>query len=544
MAPDGTKYYFDWHVRYPVQLLIKSSGAPQGVAAMSSRLEEQQKSGGVFKPGTDSAVVGGTETPKPGPIDPPTTDAVGNATLPRDEIWLMATRVEDRHGNWVTYTYDPQKPRNLTRIESSDGRRINITYVPDTLGSNEVIKTVSDGTRTWTYEYYDFPVQGSASTIFNLNRVILPDGASWNFANFYGLMHQVTMQNNGGCEDRPMFTPLPLTGSLVHPSGATGTFTLRPTLHGRSKVQTGCFQPDTPPVVPRYFVAQSVVDKTISGPGLSPMSWTIDYGQPNESWDTCTHCPETKTVSVTDPEANVTRYTFGNRKDVNEGRLEVTESGWNGSSAMQTVVNRHRPFKQNSDPQDGNSPYPKYYGVGDPSNSGDSVMDSRLAPLDQRITSRQGVDFTWEAFTFDIYAKPLTVTKSSTLGHARTETITYEHNLTKWVLGLVKEVKDVGTGKVMVLNQYHGRTADLTSVTRFGKLQHSIAYSSDGTINSVRDGKSQATTYTQYMRGIAQRIDYADGKSETAVVNNIGKITSLTDAASFTTTFDYDAMGS
>ena len=527
IAPDGTKYYFDWYVRFPVLLLSKVGGAPQGVVSLEAQLSEQQN-GSPAKPGSANG------DSQPLPEVPPTTDAAINATLPRDEIWLMATRVEDRYGNWVTYTYDPQKPKNLTRIDSSDGRSLVLTYVPDTAGSSEVIKTVSDGTRTWTYEYAEF--QSSASTIFDLRKVIQPDNTSWTFPDsFHNLFRPVTLQNNGGCEGVPMFSAIDWTGSIVHPSGATGTFTLRPTLHGRSKVQTGCFTPETPPDVPRYFVTQSVVNKTISGPGLTPLSWTIDYGDPNASWETCTNCPETKTVSVTDPESHVTRYTFGNHKDVNEGRLELKEVGWNGSSSVQTTAYRYRAY--------GAGPYPTYYGVGDPSNSGDSVMDSRPAPLYQRIITQQGVDFTWEALAFDAYAMPTEVRRSNTLGFTRTENTSYENNVSKWVLGQVKQVTETSTGGVMVFNQYNATTANLESVSNFGKLQQSITYNTDGTVATVKDGKNQITKFSNYKRGIAQRIDYADTRFESAVVNNIGKITSLTNEAGYTTTFGYDAMG-
>ena len=532
IAPDGTKYYFDWYVRYPVQTLAKPSPEPQGALTVAAQVLEQQQKGTAPPPEKES---GGTPFL---PENPSPDNAATTFTLQRDEIWILATRVEDRYGNWVTYTYnpDPAKSRNLTRIDSSDGRSLVLTYVPNTLGSADVVKTVSDGMRTWTYDYAEFPVQGSASTIFDLRKVTQPDNSSWTFPDsFHNLLKPVTFQNNGGCYDVPMFTAIDYTGIIVHPSGATGTFTLRPTLHGRSKVQTGCFSTDSPPVVPRYFVTQSVINKTISGPGLSSLSWTIDYGESNASWDTCISCPETKTVRVTAPEGFVTRYTFGNHKDVNEGRLELTEAGWDERSALRTTSNRYRAY--------GAGPYPNYFGVGDPSNSGDSAMDSRPAPLDKRIITQQGTTFTWEATAFDTYVKPTQIQRSSSLGFARTENTSYENNLSKWVLGQVKEVKEASTGRSMVLNQYNATTANLETVSTFGKLQQTYTYNTDGTVATVKDGKNQLTTFSSYKRGIAQRIDYADSKFESAVVNNIGKITSLTNEASFTTTFGYDAMG-
>ncbi len=529
IAPDGTKYYFDWYVRYPAQTLSKSNPWPQGALTVAAQVLEKQQNGTAPPPEKAEG-----ETPSL-PENPP--DNVGTTfTLQRDEIWILATRVEDRYGNWVTYTYDAQQPSNLTRIDSSDGRSLVLTYVPNTLGSANVVKTVSDGTRTWTYDYAEFPVTGSASTIFDLRKVTQPDSSSWTFPDsFHNLLKPVTFQSNGGCYDEPLFTGIDYTGSIVHPSGATGTFTLRPTLHGRSKVPTGCPDVAAPPPLPRYFVTQSVVNKTISGPGLNPLSWAIDYGEHNASWDTCTSCPETKTVRVTDPEGFVTRYTFGNRKDVNEGRLALTEAGWDGGSALRTTANRYRAF--------GAGPYPNYYGVGDPSNSGDSAMDSRPAPLDQRIITQQGTNFSWEALAFDAYEKPTQVTRSNSLGFTRTEHIAYENNLSKWVLGQVRQVAETSTSGVMVLNGYNATTANLESVSKFGKLQQTYTYNADGTLATVKDGKNQITKFSSYKRGIAQRIDYADTGFETAVVNNIGKITSLTNEAGHTTTFGYDTMG-
>jgi YD repeat-containing protein len=81
------------------------------------------------------------------------------------------------------------------------------------------------------------------------------------------------------------------------------------------------------------------------------------------------------------------------------------------------------------------------------------------------------------------------------------------------------------------------------SVSKFGKLQQKLTYYTDGTIKTVADEKNQTTTFSNYKRGIAQRIDYPDTSFETAVVNNLGKITSLTNEVNFTHVFGYDDMG-
>jgi RHS repeat-associated protein len=51
------------------------------------------------------------------------------------------------------------------------------------------------------------------------------------------------------------------------------------------------------------------------------------------------------------------------------------------------------------------------------------------------------------------------------------------------------------------------------------------------------------TTYSSYMRGVPQSVAYVDGTSEGAVVNGLGQVTSITNAAGTTTAYGYDAMG-
>jgi RHS repeat-associated protein len=61
--------------------------------------------------------------------------------------------------------------------------------------------------------------------------------------------------------------------------------------------------------------------------------------------------------------------------------------------------------------------------------------------------------------------------------------------------------------------------------------------------NASPDGKSQTSTFTNYNAGLPQNISYHDGTSESAVVTTNGYIMSMTNAAGFTTSFGYDAMG-
>lgn len=510
VSPDGTRYKFDWMVTYQARTLVKASDAPSPLASGSAEFSKTESE-------STASASGGELTPM----------GVITATLPMTEVRILPTKVIDRFGNTVTYTYDPARPANLKQIASSDGRVLTIAYVTDANGDTSRIKSVSDGSRTWNYEY-------NPDGFKDLVRVQQPDGTRWELGSITPLIADVQYQNDGSdyCSIHPLPFPTTLTGSMQHPSGATGTFTLKPTEHGRSDVQESCI--DKRYLVPIFYFTNSLTSKTISGPGLSGLTWNYNYGAPNGSFSPCNGCVTTKTVDVTDPEGTVTRYTYGNRYFVSEGKLERIDSGWNGSSALRSVSIKYRDV--------GAGPYPVQDGTSDEM-LGDGGTDLRNRPEEVRTTTQQNVDFVWRANAFDTLARPTNVTRSSTLGYARTESTTYEDNLAKWVIGQVRQVTDAGTGKLMVQNVYNSATATLTSVSEFGKLQRSMTYYADGTLQTVTDGKNQATTYSSYKRGIPQNIRYHDASSESAVVNNIGKITSLTNEAGFTTSFGYDVMG-
>jgi len=170
-------------------------------------------------------------------------------------------------------------------------------------------------------------------------------------------------------------------------------------------------------------------------------------------------------------------------------------------------------------------------------------MAAEVTEVKRRQITQQGTSFVLEMTAYDTFARPAKISKSSSLGFARRETNSYDNNTNNWVIGQLKEVRDDASDKVIISNVYNPMTATLTSVTHFGNLQRSMLYHDDGTIRSIIDGKNQATTYSDYARGIARLIRYPTDKIRSAVVNNIGRIDSLTDENGYTTGFGYDVMG-
>ncbi|MGS0539116.1 hypothetical protein [Xanthomonas oryzae] len=332
------------------------------------------------------------------------------------EYKMLPTVVSDRFGNTVNYTWSG---RQLVSIVASDGRRI------DTVGNP--ITSATAGSRTWTYQY-----AGQTNSSY-LSAVVLPDGTSWGFSLgniYYGNppVYAPTACNEDG-------STLALSGSGVgtisNPSGVTGEFTLQATAHGRSWVPMDCrdLVPTDTGIVggyayyPRLFGAWSLTQRKLAGPGLPAQgqAWTYAYGSPNACWSfaysgatlVCdANSPITKTVDVTAPDGAVTRHTFGNRYESNEGMLLQTDEGWNGTSALRTTVNTYAAYDA--------GPYPSLIGLSMQARS-DGPMSARYRPLRVTSITQQGRVFTWQVapdcggapFCFDERARPTKVIKSS-----------------------------------------------------------------------------------------------------------------------------------
>lgn len=509
VTPDGIRYRFDHLVTRYSPALSKGSPAPEARAPVSYLLR-------------------------------------------RKEVWILPTTITDRHGNTVTYTYDATDPWQLTQIAASDGRQLTIGYVAGT----SRIASVSDGSQTWTYAY---GTPGGA-VVPPLTSVTLPDNSAWTFQ--LDPIRLLTPYVEGGsCGVAGVANYGDQTGTLSHPGGATGSFTIAPVEFGRSWVPLDC--PDGlegADHIPARSLSAALKKKTLSGPGLPAAgeSWTYAYGPTNACnlaggpWNVAGPCnansPVTRTVNVTSPEGDLTRYTFGNRYEVNEGQLLRVEAGWNGSAALSTTDYTY------AAPSAG--PYPDPVGIS-AQMRGDGYLSTRHTPQQSQVITQQGATFGRLVESFDEWAKPLRVTRSSSLGASRTEVTAYHHNKAKWVLGQLASVTCIatgepcGSGRVVSSAIYDPDTAQPTQITSFGRPVQTLTYDTTsapasgqrGTVKTVADGNNNSTTLTQWYRGIPRHIAYADGAVQTAQVNPQGWVTSVTDEVNAVTGYGYDVMG-
>ncbi|MHC9086271.1 hypothetical protein ACYX7E_14770 [Luteimonas sp. RIT-PG2_3] len=125
----------------------------------------------------------------------------------------------------------------------------------------------------------------------------------------------------------------------------------------------------------------------------------------------------------------------------------------------------------------------------------------------------------------------------------------YHDNTSKWVLGQVASSTNTNTGLVEYATTYDATSALPLQTYAFGKLQQTLTYNANGTVATVKDGNSNVTAFSSWKRGIPQMIQHpatpeaTAGAIQSAVADNNGWITSVTDETSSKTCYEYDPMG-
>ncbi len=467
--------------------------------------------------------------------------------LYRDRIYLLASKVEDRFGNTVQYQYNGDG--HPVRIWSSDGREIVLTY-----GANGELATASSHGQTWQYQYSQIGSRAMLAT------VILPDGSRWHYSGGDGLFPytgEPGLPALPHCQSNPLMLDVAVTLTATHPSGAVGTFNFTNRRHYRSGVHaTECMAEGVDPLtqtftllVPHYFDVMSLTNKTITGPGLSPRTWDYDYGANFQTlWGTytepavypCTTCTPDKMVTVTNPDGTKRRYRFGIVYRLNDGRQLSEET-----LAADGTVKRSQTSEYLTEAAAPQQAFHGQYGnvlggVADPSTV-------RIRPVVKRTITQDGAAFTWavnstsSVYSFDGFARPVKVTKSSSLGYSKIDAATYHDDLDDWVLGQVKT--RTTNGLKVARTDYDTRGQPVARYGYGDRLQQTLAYYVDGTLRTVADGRGNTTTLSTWKRGIPQLIQHADGTTESAIVSNDGTIASVTDENLYTTSYGYDAMG-
>lgn len=470
----------------------------------------------------------------------------GFGGVARGVAMMMVSRVEDRFGNSLTYQYASNG--DLTSIQASDGRTLTLAYETwsraigtatesGTRITSATLQASDTAARTWRYGY---GVLSDNRT--HLVSVTQPDNSAWGFdlSGFNTLSPRSYVNYDKGC-DNFVLNPQTVTANVTlrHPSGLVGTLSVGTALRGRSYVPYACNISASGAeslYTPNVYVTWNLVKKTFSGPGLADKVWSYTYSDPTYSWskDCASGCASTVWTTIVDPDGRATRYTFSNRFDASESSLLKVETftGAIGSTLARSETDTYASATA--------GPWPSRFG---------SVLLGNLnldqveqtAPLSVRTLDQDSASYTHRNDSFDAYARPLSVTRSSPW-HSRTDVTGYYDNAAKWVLGQLANSTNSDTGLVEHQVTYSANAQPLT-ITQFGKLRQTLTYNGDGTVATVKDGNNNTATLSSWKRGIPQSITFADGKAISAVVNDNGWVTSVTDENGYATGYGYDAMG-
>jgi hypothetical protein len=559
IAPDGTKYWFDWLSKRKIDDI--------------SALDD----------------LGGQGV---------------NRTyyLFRAQYQMMVTRIEDRFGNWVKYNWLSGEFAKLDSITASDGRAIKLTY-----NAQGLVGTIREATyvnvappndivlgpRLWQYTYT--PVTTNGVTSYNLTQVTQPDGSTWAY-NLAALTNRGQSppycenpgppnQMDWNCLGGGVNVNQPVTVDITHPSGAKVEFTFN------EHFQLGDMV--SPTSANGYSWPLGIVSKRISGAGLAPATWQYAFAPSREQAASdcqAAGCPTKIITDQIDPDGSISRRIFGvvSNQDQTQllgelqGKLEPTlPSG--GSTPITcsprwgcdlvddptpggtTVPVFYREISTEYVANGQSTPYVTRVGVNPLSLApmampASTYASERRLPVKQRTTTQQGVSFVWQVpvdascgglVCFDGYGNPTRVIRSSS-GNAggdstRTEVSTYAHDTAKWVIGLPATLTDVATGKIVSQTNYNAAMLPATTYS-VGVLQQTLTYNADGTVATVKDGRDNVTTLgTSWKRGIPQSITYPNAFVQTAAVNDAGWITSVTDnrggGDTTVTGYGYDSAG-
>lgn len=467
----------------------------------------------------------------------------------RYNVMLLATKVEDVHGNYVDYSYD--NAGKLTRIEASDNRRIDLFYTGGLITSVKSNPGTPDE-RVWTYQYrdttYRWPIwQTNFGNLRNnkvLAKVIKPDGLFWEY-NLDGMYATPKPQ-----EQCPTY---PNTAIVIHPHGAIGTFKIIPrafrtfandrTVYGYDD----CADPlnEVTNGAPHWLIKKSIIHtyglerKTIDNAGTQSI-WTYSYDEDRDNSDNWVNI-----TTVTDPVGNQTKFKhyFNNQggtalRRLRGGKLKQKQYLDNSENILRT---------ENFDWISGGEfgwTFPAYTADSPPKDI--RVMQSEHIVLQSSDTyTTEHTYNTVQSASDYSYGRPVqTSVYSSVSTTPRVTDTTYEHKTAEWILGLPLTVTTNGRDMATYSYNNYGRK---TTETRGGANYATYGYYTGGAYNGLmnwfEDALHRRTTAEKWKRGTPQKIIRPDDNAVYQYVDDNGWLTSTIDAKSYTTSYTRDVMG-
>ncbi len=516
IAPDGTRYHFNWMVQrtlVDVKRDVMTTPLTQVTFMATSRVN-------------------------------------------RSELRLYPTRVEDRFGNAVTYTWSGSR---LTGVSSSDGRTLSLAY-----NAQGRIASITGHGTTVSYAY---------NTNGSLTRVTYPDASTWQF-NFGALAtHEryVGMQlgetHPGNYESGPYecssgrrINRGVVSLSATSPSGASGIFEVANERLYRSGVpfescsrglpsnwidrvmadgRNGAVDLDSPYLQPHMWTSKEPVvselmvlkSKRIFGPALTAGAWTYQYTDVVDSGAGTFQARGHRQVVVNHPDGRMEEHIFGAHYRADEAQLLTHRILSSTGDELRRIDNAYLQFGELT-----SGPFSVGFQGG--------FLEPGELPAKARTIHQDQAQFHWAATDIDLeFFQVRQETESSSLGYSRTARTEFFNDTARWVIGQPRRRINVDTGVVEGETIFDPATGLPVEARQFGLTAQTLSYNADGTVAWVRDGGGNQTTFSSWYRGIPRTIQFADGANVSAVVDPLGRITSVTNELGYTTQYGYDSMG-
>jgi YD repeat-containing protein len=403
------------------------------------------------------------------------------------------TKITDRNNNTATITYTQAGSPEVSSVTTSDGRRIDFSYLP--LSGSEItrrINTVSSAGQTYTYGYQAI---GGAFGAYQLATVTRPDGTAWRYSYLGNLNATVP----GGF----------LLSQVTLPQG--GVITYR---YGSSSSDYVYFDNVSNPLS-RTTVVKS---KSTSDGG----NWSFSYA-PGASgrYDTTT---------VGTPSGTIVYSHVG-------PNYASSESLWMVGLLMQKQIGGSQAESYTWTPLVVSPQQFKRPGAWQ-----STRLDSntRAALLSGRTITRDGWSYSTTFSNFDAYGNPRTVSESGASGGARTTSFSYYQNTTSWVL---REPANELVSGGMQLTRGFDAAGNVTSTTRDG-VTTTFWRCTDGSVSQAAYPRALYHVYPcgSYKRGIPQTEQQPEGITISRVVSDAGNVTSEINGRGYSTGFGYDGL--
>lgn len=431
------------------------------------------------------------------------------------------SKITDRNGNWLSFSYTPHSnptpiyrytPIYLQEITSSDGRVVTFTYinepVPPSLNIGDkpkLLESISSNGQTWLYKYKYYYDLFNRYTNAKLENVILPDGRFWTFS--YPDIKKFNITYGGYLQ------------KIKNPLG----------------LET-IYQYDFFYARPNTYEFRIKSKETYDNNNLIG-SWNYSYDL-NGFSDFKNIGYDVTTVNGSDG-TEIYKYTTTHNLSYITGNVWMVglllESMKCKISCQSNLL--------------GNDSYTEQYTWESQKISSDHVSKSNYAytgvsndlavyaPIltKKTVNSPNGTLVTSYS-GYDSFGNPNSI--SETGQASRTKNITYYNDTYKWIIGLPdKEV----TQNNWSIDRDFDVNGNVITYSKYGITEKRTYYPS-GDLQTVTDANGNQTIYSNYYRGIAQRVDKPENITLTTAVNPTGTIRSATDGNNYTTSYSYDSM--